>query len=107
MLPFVIHSDTMANRSPVMTTPISSNTFGCRRDFQVMTSLQNLYKKYGQFTDTHRERNRSTFTRLLHFLQAETLWPQSLDRDLPTTTFTSQNVRKSTAVPHIIHRVPG
>lgn len=39
MLPLVIHSDTMTNRLSVMTTPISSNTLGCLRDFHVITSL--------------------------------------------------------------------
>lgn len=35
-----------------MITPRSGNTFGWRRDFQVMTSLQNLYKRCNQFVNT-------------------------------------------------------
>jgi hypothetical protein len=48
---------------------------------------------------------RRTLTHPPHFLQA-ILWPQGLDRNLPTTVFTSQNIRKPTAVPDIIHCIP-
>ena len=63
MLPFAIHSDTIANRFSVMITPINGSTFGCRRDFQVMTSLQNLCKTYTQLIDnTRREGHRRCLT---------------------------------------------
>lgn len=51
ILPFVIHSDIMANRPPVMSAPLRGTTFGCRRNFQVRTLLQNVYKTYTQFID--------------------------------------------------------
>jgi len=45
MFPFSIHRDTIANLFSVIVTPSSGSTFGCRRALQVMTSLQNFYKR--------------------------------------------------------------
>jgi hypothetical protein len=43
MFPFSIHSDTIAKWNWFIVTPNSGKTFGCRRAFHVITSLQNLY----------------------------------------------------------------
>jgi len=42
MVPFVIHSDTIANWSLLIVIPRNDSTFGWRRVFHVTTSLQNL-----------------------------------------------------------------
>ena len=46
--PFGIHSDTIANRVSVISTPNSGNTFGWLRAFHVKNSLQNPYTSSGQ-----------------------------------------------------------
>ena len=48
MFPFVIHFDTISNRTSVIITPRSDSTFGWRRALHVTNSLQNPYMGYGQ-----------------------------------------------------------
>jgi peroxiredoxin family protein len=43
MFPFIIHSDTIAKWYPPIVIPNSGSTFGWRRVFHVIASLQNLY----------------------------------------------------------------
>ena len=42
MFPFIIQSEIIANLVLDIVTPISGRTFGCRRNFHITTSLQNL-----------------------------------------------------------------
>ena len=42
MFPFTIQSEIIANRVSDIVTPTSGRTFGCRRNFHITTSLQNL-----------------------------------------------------------------
>jgi len=42
MFPFTIQSDIIANRVSDIVMPTSGRTFGCRRNFHITTSLQNL-----------------------------------------------------------------
>jgi len=56
MFPFSIHPDTIANLFLVIVTPSSGNTFGCRSALQVMTSLQNFYKRYVRLVNTCKEK---------------------------------------------------
>jgi len=59
MFPFSIHPDTIANWFSVIVTPSSGNTFGWRRALQVMTSLQNFYKRDVRLANTCKKKARS------------------------------------------------
>ena len=64
MFPFAIHSDTNSNRVSVIVTPISGNTFGCRRYFHVTASLQNFCVGSRQWNDGKQDSITSNLHRL-------------------------------------------
>ena len=49
-----IHSYTIAKWISVIVTPISGCTFGCRSDFHITASLQNLYTGFNQRINSER-----------------------------------------------------
>ena len=55
MFPSAIHSDTIAKWVSVIVTPISGSTFGCRSDFHITTSPQNLYMGLDQRIDKQKD----------------------------------------------------
>ena len=90
MFPFTIHSDTISNRASVIVTPISGNTFGCRRFFHATTSLQRICEGPGQRIGMWKERTNCDPRRLSSASHRLSTFSEPLlqrpDRSVPPST---------------------
>ena len=101
---FSIHSDTIANWFSVIITPSRGNTFGCRRAFQVMTSLQNLCEGYHAQLASAQGNLSPPVTHLGNIPRTTmAVRLENLDRDPPATIFTLPHVPKPAAVQRDAH----
>ena len=103
MFPFVIHSETMTNRVPVIVTPNNGSTFGWQRAFHVTTSLQNLCMGHGKLADARDESGATNFSDL--FEVARLIYLQNLGYNVPAVMLALPHVRESTMTERNIHWV--
>ena len=104
IFPLSIHSETIAKLRWPIITPNSGSTFGWRRDFQVTTSLQNLYHDKHQLTDKCSSTNYGTHP---HDLPGVTTGknPQPLDGNITTIVFAFPDISKPPLIQWFIRPV--